>query len=418
MIKAVRGFKDIYGVEMLRWQKLEEIIKEGFRLWGFEEVRIPLIEKTELFQRGIGDDTDIVEKEMYTFLDKGGEKVTLRPEGTASIIRFFNEHKLYGVDNYFKFFYIGPMFRYERPQKGRLRQFHQAGVELLGDTSPMAELEVLTLIFYLMEKLGIRNIELKLNSLGCDGCRKAYREALIKYYQPKEPFLCNDCKRRLKVNPLRLIDCKSEGCQEIAKDAPVITNFLCLDCKRHFETLKNLLSEHDIPFAESPYIVRGLDYYNRTVFELHSKDLGAQSALLAGGRYDSLSANLGGVDIPAVGWAVGLERIAKVIENQNLVNPDELIYIVYLGEKAQQAAIKLVYALRRAKKRAEFDVFNGSLKSQFRKADRLSAKWVVVLGERELELGAYQIKNMTTGEQKSVFMGDIINFFCDDNRKG
>lgn len=409
MIQAVRGFKDLYGAEVRCWQKIENIIRNCFNLWGFEEVRLPLLEKTELFQRGIGDDTDIVEKEMYTFEDKGGELVTLRPEGTASVIRFFNEHKLYGTEKFFKFFYMGPMFRYERPQKGRLRQFHQAGVEVLGDSSPLAELEVITLILHLVEKIGLRNVELKINSLGCSNCRKAFREELVKYYQTKQEHLCNDCKRRLQVNPLRLIDCKGEGCKSLAIDAPVITAFLCGDCEQHFTQLKLLLSQHAIAFTESPQIVRGLDYYNRTVFELHSKDLGAQSAILAGGRYDSLSSNLGGINIPAVGWAMGMERVVAVANPEMFNDTEKLVFVAFIGDYAEKEALSVVYQLRTAGLKAEFDIFKGSLKSQFRRADKLSAKWVVIIGENEIKTGLFQLKDMKTGAQKSLTKTELIS---------
>ncbi len=409
MIQAIRGFKDIFGKEAKCWQEIESVIKDCFKLWGFEEVRLPLLEKTELFKRGIGDDTDIVEKEMYTFTDKGGEQITLRPEGTASVIRFFNEHKLYGTDKFFKFFYLGPMFRYERPQKGRLRQFHQAGVEFLGEASPLAELEVITLLFHIINRLGIKNTELKINSLGCSECRSAYRESLLNYYGSKEEQLCDDCKRRLKVNPLRLIDCKSEGCGKLAESAPLVTDFLCQDCKAHFEELKKLLSENGISYKESPYIVRGLDYYNRTVFELHSTDLGAQSALLAGGRYDRLSGSLGGVHIPAVGWAMGIERVYSLINGEDVIKNDKKVFVAFTGKDVENAALSLVYKLRGLNVSTEFDISGGSLKSQLRRADKLCSDWVVIIGENEVKTGNYQLKNMKTGEQKLVVEKELLD---------
>lgn len=411
MIQSVRGFKDIYGKDSVCWQKLESVIKDTFKKWGFEEVRIPILEKTELFERGIGDDTDIVEKEMYTFTDKGGERITLRPEGTASVIRLFNEHKLYGIDKLFKFFYSGPMFRYERPQKGRLRQFHQSGVELLGDASPFAELEVITLLNHIIDKLNIKNTELKINSLGCSKCRGGFRESLISYYSTKSERVCDDCKRRLKINPLRLLDCKSEGCKILRKDAPMITSYLCADCKEHFTILKRLLTEHSISFIESPDIVRGLDYYNRTVFELHSGDLGAQSALLAGGRYDTLSSSLGGVDIPAVGWAMGMERFAAIISEKALIKHENTVFVAFIGESVVTKALSLVYKLRKSGIKTEFDILMGSLKSQFRRADKVGADWVVIIGEDEVKTGKYQVKNMRSGEQSSLQQSEIIDFF-------
>lgn len=410
MIQSVRGFKDIFGRDAVKWQKMEDLIRDGFRRWGFQEVKLPLLEKTELFERGIGDSTDIVEKEMYTFVDKGGERVTLRPEGTASVIRFFNEHKLYGTDRLFKFYYIGPMFRYERPQKGRLRQFHQAGVELLGDSSPLAELEVLSLVVFLVERLGIKDGVLMLNSLGCNLCRPSYREALVTYLSDRSDALCEDCKRRLKVNPLRILDCKSEGCKVISSKGPRISDFLCQDCKEHYETLKGLLRAQNIPFQENPEIVRGLDYYNRTVFEFHSAYLGAQSAILAGGRYDNLSNSLGGVNIPAVGWAMGMERVFSVIDEALLGLQEKLVFICSAGEGLEREVFSLVCAMRKEGIRAEFDFFKGSLKSQLRRADKLGADFVVIVGEEELKRALYIVKDMKRGGQEILSFVDLLNF--------
>lgn len=408
MIQSVRGFKDIYGNEAKIWQKVETLLKEIFVKWGFNEVRLPILEKTELFERGIGDDTDIVEKEMYTFCDKSGEKVTLRPEGTASVIRFFNEHKLFGIDRFFKFYYMGPMFRYERPQKGRLRQFHQTGIEILGDKSPTSEVEAITLIPNILDTVNIKDYELRLNSLGCDDCRKFYREKLVSYYKSKLDNLCEDCKRRLNINPLRLVDCKVDGCKELAKSAPLVLDFLCTECAEHFKILKKMLTYLNIRFIEDPLIVRGLDYYNKTVFEVHTTGLGAQSAIMAGGRYDTLSSKLSGYDIPAVGWAMGMERMISLLDSNLFVDEGVDVFVIFIGKNAEEEGLSIVHALRSVGLKTEFDIFNGSIKSQFRRADKLSAKWTIVIGEDELKTGLYQLKNMKSGEQKAVSRDEIV----------
>lgn len=408
MIQAVRGFKDIYGKEAVLWQKTESILKSAFSAWGFEEIRLPILEKTELFQRSIGGDTDIVEKEMYTFSDKGGEMITLRPEGTASVVRLFNEHKLYGSERFFKFFYTGAMFRYERPQRGRLRQFHQSGVEILGDASPLAEGEALTLISHIMSAFGINEYTLYLNSLGCGGCRKAYKETLFSFFEDKAEGLCDDCKRRRTTNPMRLLDCKSEHCREHLRQAPKITDFLCEACAAHFAELKKIITAYGIDFVEDPFIVRGLDYYNRTVFEVHAQGLGAKSAVLAGGRYDALSASLGGHDIPAVGWAMGMERLVSLVSERMEADEGMDVFVACVGEGLESHVLPLVYNLRREGIKTEFDIFKGSLKSQFRKADKLKSKKVVIIGENEVKNNIFIIKDMAAGEQKQLPMSGIV----------
>jgi len=408
MIGAVRGFKDIYGKEALVWEKLEKIIRKCFHIWGFNEVKLPILEKTELFQRGIGDTTDIVEKEMYTFLDKSNESVTLRPEGTASIIRFFNEHKLYGQEKIFKFFYIGPMFRYERPQKGRLRQFHQAGVELLGDETPYAELEVLTLMSYLLDTLEIKERSLFINNLGCSDCRKDYKTKLLSYLEDREE-LCEDCKRRRLTNPLRILDCKQEQCKESIVKAPKITDFLCEHCKTHQQHLEKLLNRVNIDYNIDPHIVRGLDYYNKIVFEVHAKGLGAQSAILAGGRYDSLSKDLGGYDIPAVGWALGMERLSLLLSDDFVKDEGIDIFFIYFDEKGEEIAISAIYELRKKDIKTAYDATKGSLKSKLRKADKLKSRYVIILGEDEIKQNIFLLKNMADSTQKTFPLDKLKN---------
>lgn len=402
MIQSVRGFKDIFDREASLFEKLEVLLRDTFKCWNFKEVRLPILEKTELFQRGIGDDTDIVEKEMYSFLDRNGDSLTLRPEGTASVVRFLNEHKLYGQERYHKFFYIGPMFRYERPQKGRLRQFHQAGIEIFGLSTPFAELEGISLLYDILTKIGISNLTLHINSLGCEKCRPNYRSALFNFFDEKEANLCDDCKRRKEKNPLRLLDCKSEKCQQNLEKVPNILDFLCPECDNHFNELKNLLSLYNIPFEINPKIVRGLDYYNRTVFEIHSKDLGAQSALCAGGRYDSLSRDLGGYDLPAFGWALGIERLISLLENVFDVKRELDFFLAIIGESAKKEGLLMLNQLRRHNFSAEYDVFFGSLKSQLRRADKLSALKTIIIGEDEVKKGVFIVKDMKEGKDEIV----------------
>lgn len=398
MITSIRGFKDIYGKESKVWEKLENIIRDVFSIWGFEEVRLPILEKTELFQRSIGDTTDIVEKEMYTFLDKGNESVTMRPEGTASIIRFLNEHKLYAVEKNLKFFYLGPMFRYERPQKGRLRQFHQAGVELLGDLTPYAEFEVLSLMDCLLEKVGIKDKILYINNLGCPNCRNSYRNSLLNYLE-KHHDLCEDCIRRKTTNPLRILDCKQEKCKEIIKGAPKILDFICEDCKKHMKKLEELLDINKITYQIDPFIVRGLDYYIKTVFEVHAKGLGAQSAILAGGRYDNLSKDLGGYDLPAVGWALGLERVVLLL-HENFVEEDFLdFFFIFFDERGEKIILPVLNNLRKKGVKVSYDPSKSSLKSKLRRADKLKSRYVVIVGDDEINNGVFILKDMEKGKQ-------------------
>ncbi|MCX7769840.1 MAG: histidine--tRNA ligase [Proteobacteria bacterium] len=408
MINSVRGFKDIYGKEAKVWEKLEKRLRESFSLWGFEEVRLPILEKTELFQRSIGDTTDIVEKEMYTFLDKSNESVTMRPEGTASIIRFLNEHKLYGPDKILKFFYIGPMFRYERPQKGRLRQFNQAGVELLGDSTPYAEFEVLSLMDNFLESIGIKDRMLFLNNLGCPLCRQQYRKTLLEYLEQNHN-LCEDCIRRKNTNPLRVLDCKSETCKETIKNSPKILDFICENCKNHMAKLEELLKMCKIQYQIDPYIVRGLDYYVKTVFEVHAKGLGSQSAILAGGRYDNLSKDLGGYDIPAVGWALGIERTVLLLP-ENFIEEEYLdIFFIYFNERAEKIILPPLNNLRKKGIKVSYDPSKGSLKSKMRKADKLKSRYVVILGDDEISNGVFILKNMNLGKQITLPLEKLEN---------
>lgn len=400
MIQSIRGFNDIYGKDASLFEKFESLLRKNFVSWNFKEVKLPILEKTELFQRGIGDDTDIVEKEMYTFLDKNGESITMRPEGTAGVVRFLNQYKLYSQERYLKFFYIGPMFRYERPQKGRLRQFHQAGIEIFGIDKPIAELEGISLLNQILTNLGVSDIVFYINSLGCDVCRPQYKKELFSFFDDKENNLCEDCKRRKIRNPLRLLDCKSSKCQENLEKAPLITDYLCDDCRKHFDQLKELLLMYNINFYENPRIVRGLDYYNRTVFEVHSRNLGAQSAICAGGRYDDLSKNLGGYDLPAFGWALGIERVIAILKNDFASEECIDFFVVIINESVLREGLLIVKYLRKKNYSVEYDVFFGSVKSQLRRADKLKAKKTIIIGEDEIKKGVFVLKDMQVGKEE------------------
>lgn len=348
-LQALRGTQDILPNDIYKWLYMENIIRDLCALYGYGEIRTPIFEETKLFLRGIGDTTDVVTKEMYTFEDRGGRSITLRPENTASAVRAFLEHKLYGDQGVHKLFYIGSMFRYDRPQAGRYREFHQFGVEILGASSPLADVEVIVLAYRLFQKLGLQNLELRINSIGDKNCRNAYKKELISYYESQKDMLCEDCKQRLYKNPLRLLDCKEDNCKILAKNAPVITNYLCEECHNKFEKVKSGLTALHISYVVDPGLVRGLDYYTNTAFEIQYPPLGAQSAICGGGRYDKLVQEMGGPDVPGIGFAVGLERLLLALEGQNLIPncpQKSSVYIVALGEKAEIEGLKIQGELR------------------------------------------------------------------------
>ena len=402
-ITSVRGFRDILPDETPKWQRIEEKIREIFFNFGIEEIRIPVLEKTELFKRGIGEATDIVEKEMYTFLDRGNEYLTMRPEATASVIRAYIEHHIYEKDPVAKLFTIGPMFRRERPQKGRFRQFHQINVEFLGQEDPRIDAELMSMLMYLLSEVGLDNLKLEINSLGCDKCRPAFREKIINFLKNREEDLCEDCRRRLVTNPLRIFDCKNESCQKIISGAPVILDFICTQCREHFEKVKGYLEIFHIPFIINTKMVRGLDYYTRTAFEITTQSLGAQNAVTGGGRYDGLVQMLGGPDISGIGFAIGFDRLISMIPDvngQDAGHPN--IFIAALGDKAQEFAFSLCNTLRLAGIRAEMDFSDRSLKSQMKRSNKLNCSHTLIIGEKEMEEGAAQLRNMGDGTQGSV----------------
>lgn len=408
---ALKGVQDILPPDSSLWQKVEALAEEVFSLHGFQEIRPPIIESTTLFARSIGETTDIVEKEMYTFPDKAGRSITLRPEGTASVVRAYVEHHLYNLPSPQKFYYSGPMFRYERPQKGRFRQFHQIGVEAFGLASPLLDAEVIAMLRVLLERLGLKGVNFEINSIGCEKCRPGYRNALQDSFSSRLDDLCPDCKRRYDQNPLRILDCKVERCIEVRKGAPRVTDFLCGECRVHFDEVLSSLTLLDIPHVLNPGMVRGLDYYTRTTFEVTSEHLGAQKAVAAGGRYDGLVEEFGGPPTPGIGFAIGMERLTTLLrDNEGVVEPFPDVYIVPIGEKATKEAFLIAGRLRARGLWAEAGYDGSSLRSQLRKADRLSSRYVLILGDDELSSGRVKWKNLRDGSQGEVDINGLEEF--------
>ncbi len=401
-IKAVRGFRDILPGEVEKWQFVEAEARRIFERYGFSELRIPILEKTELFVRSIGEATDIVGKEMYTFQDRDGESLTLRPEATASIMRAYLEHGLNIKEPVGKYYFIGPMFRHERPQKGRYRQFHQIDVEVLGVREAMVDAELLVMLVRFLETLRLKNISLQINSLGCPRCRPAYKGEIQKFLESRRELLCEDCQRRLTTNPLRIFDCKNEECQRALDGAPTVLDFLCPDCRAHFDEVRTLLSDQEIPYTVNPRMVRGLDYYTRTAFEVVAGDLGAQNAVCGGGRYDGLAEEIGGPPIPGIGFAIGIERLTLLLGEEETFLRRPEIFLATLGAAAQRRGFSLARELRDEGLRAELDYTGKSLKSQMRQADRLQASYVAILGEEELKKERIILRNMATKEQEEI----------------
>jgi histidyl-tRNA synthetase len=400
-ITAVRGFNDILPGQTGLWRHIEQTAWSIFRSYGFGEIRLPIVEKTELFLRSIGETTDIVEKEMYTFPDRHGDLMTLRPEGTAPAVRAFVEHKLY-IAPVTKLYYTGPMFRYERPQKGRYRQFYQIGAEVLGDESPRADAEALSMLMKFFATLKIKGATLQINSLGDANCRPAYKEKLYNYLKGKAGELCENCLRRIETNPLRALDCKAAGCIEATKEAPSLVDSLCEGCAAHFDRVKYFLRLYGIDPLVNPRMVRGLDYYTRTTFEITADTgLGSQNAVAAGGRYDRLVEELGGPATPCFGFAIGMERLALLLEGQQAPAAPLTVFIA-LGDEAEKKGVELVAAWRGAGIRVVEEFSAGGLKTRMKRADRLGADFAVILGENELNEGAVTIKDMKQARQDTV----------------
>lgn len=408
MLSSVKGFHDILPQEAALWEYIEKTARDVFRTYNFSEIRLPILEKTELFARGIGSTTDIVEKEMYTFPDKNGESLTLRPEGTASVVRACIEHKLCNMP-VTKLYYFGPMFRHERPQKGRYRQFYQIGAEVLGADEPMVDTEVIDMLLTLFERIKLNGINLEINSIGCKGCRQIYRERLIDFLSDKSQYLCENCQRRVTLNPLRVIDCKSHKCIEITSSSPSILDSICLECKNHFEEVKRHLTILGRTFSVNPRMVRGLDYYTKTTFEVTSTKLGSQNAVAAGGRYDGLVKELGGPDVSGFGFAVGVERLALILQESSFLQEDAPLFIISMGEEAEREAIKILKKMRASHFRIEMGCKNKGIKQQMKIADRIGARFTLILGEDELIKREITIKDMKTGGQERADIDKIVD---------
>ena len=409
LTNRIRGTQDVLPKDSYIWQGIEGIMLEVAKTYGFSEIRTPVFEHTELFERSVGDTTDVVQKEMYTFDDKGGRSITLRPEGTAGTVRAVIENGLLNEALPLKACYISSCYRYEKPQAGRLREFHQFGVELFGSTSYTSDVQVIRVGQSVIEMLGLRNISLEINSIGCPDCRPEYHKALKDYFDNQKDGLCDTCKGRLTRNPMRILDCKCPACREIAKDAPVVLDFLCDCCAEHFDGVKSLLDITGTAYTVNPRIVRGLDYYTKTVFEFISNDIGSQGAVCAGGRYDGLCAELGGSATPGLGFGMGIERIILVMKNQGIeLNPPEgcNVYFASLDSASLSEAFRLSELLREEGICAECDVMGRGLKAQMKYADKIGAKFTVVLGENELTAQKAMLKNMETGGQTEIALDD------------
>lgn len=409
-ISRIKGFSDLLPDEAHTWQLIENTAQRIFARYNFGEIRIPVLEKNDLFSRSLGEATDVVEKEMYTFpdADERATLLSLRPEGTAGVVRAYVEGQLFKTEPVRKLYYSGPMFRRERPQKGRLRQFHQIGAEALGRKDPFIDAEILLILRDLFEELGLDGLELELNAIGCADCRPRYRQELLAFLEQRRGELCAHCKRRLVRNPLRVLDCKEPGCRKIVRQAPAISNYRCEACAHHFELLQARLLGAGVAPRLNPFLVRGLDYYCRTTFEWTSSRLGAQNAVAAGGRYDGLVEALGGPSIPGVGFALGVERLVLLLADDGVVAPEaRLLYVAWMGDTARREALAAADRMRHAGFRVELDGEEKSLKSQMRRADKLHARWVLLIGERELQQGKVVCRDMENKTQREVSLADL-----------
>ncbi|HHV76951.1 MAG TPA: histidine--tRNA ligase [Syntrophothermus lipocalidus] len=411
-ITGPRGTYDILPDESRKWQWLEGLLRETAELYGFREIRTPVFEHTELFQRGVGETTDIVQKEMYTFADKARRSLTLRPEGTASCARAFIQHQIYNQPQPVKWYYLGPMFRYDRPQAGRYRQFHQFGAEVFGSNNPFVDAELIVMMVDMVFKAGLPQYDLRLNSVGCETCRPSYRQALVSFLQPIKKELCQDCRKRIELNPLRVLDCKNQGCREAVTGLPRVADYWCNDCRQHFTAVTQSLDRYEVSYTVDDRLVRGLDYYTNTAFELLVPGIGAQNAIGGGGRYNHLVREVGGPDVPGIGFAIGLERLLSGVEEAGALpvfSPDIEVYIAVTGREYEASADQALRELRRAGLKADRDYMGRSLKAQMRQADRLQVPVVVLIGEDEATRGTYTIRRMQTKEQYEIGQKDLID---------
>ena len=414
MINIPKGTKDVLPQESYKWHYVENKVRKVALDFNIKEIRTPTFEHTELFLRGVGDTTDIVNKEMYTFNDKGDRSMTLKPEGTAGVARAFIENSLYANTQPTKMYYITPVFRYERPQAGRLREHHQFGIEYYGSESYLADVEVMCVAKTIFDRLGVKELELNINSIGCPECRKKYNEALKDYLRVNFDKLCSTCKERFEKNPLRILDCKEEGCKAITAKAPVILDYLCDDCKAHHNNVLKELDKLNIKYVVNPHIVRGLDYYTRTVFEFVSTSIGAQGTVCGGGRYNNLVEQVGGKPCPAVGFGMGLERLILTLESLGFsVGEEEVpdLFIALLSDKAKENIMPFTMNLRQHGLSVEIDLLERSFKGQLKYANKIGAKYMIVLGDDELDTNKANIKNMATGEETPIQLNEILKFF-------
>lgn len=412
--KAIKGTKDVLPKDVHKNQYIEATALDIASKFGYKEIRTPVFEHTELFQRGVGDTTDVVQKEMYTFDDKGGRSITLRPEGTAGAVRSYLENGLCNEALPQKVCYLISCYRYEKPQAGRLREFHQFGVECFGSASPLADAEIIALAKSLFDTLGVKDLSLEINSIGCPTCRAEYHKALKEYFSSRKDELCDTCKSRLDRNPMRILDCKSPICHEIAEGAPVVIDYLCDECKEHFENVQKYLKAQNIEYTINPQIVRGLDYYTKTVFEFVSNAIGAQGTVCGGGRYDGLVEELGGQHTPSLGFAMGIERLMLLMEAQGCEFPEAEkpdLFIVALGEKATLKAVEIAKDMREEGFSALLDLNQRSVRAQMKYADKLGAKFNVVIGDNEVEAKTAKLKNMQTGEETEINLDTFVNGF-------
>lgn len=411
LTNAPKGTKDVMPAEAYKWHYLEEKFADICRKYGFQEIRTPVFEHTELFHRGVGDTTDIVQKEMYTFKDFAGRSITLRPEGTSPVVRAYVEHKEYAGVQPNKYYYNIPCFRYEKPQSGRLREFHQFGVETFGTTDMMADAEIIAIGYEFIKEMGITDVKLEINSVGCPNCRGEHRKALKDFLKPKYDQLCPTCQERYHTNPMRILDCKSPIDQELVQGAPMMLDYLCEDCAKAFEDLKANLDAFGIEYEVNPKIVRGLDYYTKTAFEFVTTKIGAQGTVCGGGRYDGLVEEIGGPSTPGVGWGMGKERMLMTMEACGFEIPKEPgteVFIAFMGDAGKMAALKLMKELRENGVCVQMDVMGRNLKNQFKHANRIGAAKTIVIGDSELESGRLTIKDMESGEQTEVAMDEIV----------
>ncbi|WP_206458069.1 histidine--tRNA ligase [Anaerovorax sp. IOR16] len=407
-----KGTKDVLPSQVYKWQYVERTFRELCSKYHFKEIRTPIFEHTELFKRSVGDTTDIVEKQMYSFDDYGGRNLTLKPEGTSPVVRAFVENKLFAEVQPSKYYYVTPCFRYEKPQSGRLREFHQLGIETFGAANMMADAEVIALAMDFLDELGIKDLELRINSIGCPNCRQKYREALQAFLKPNYDAFCDTCKSRYDRNPMRILDCKSPVCQELVQGAPKMLDYLCDECADAFSEVQSNLTAMEIPYLVDPGIVRGLDYYTKTAFEIVSNSIGAQGTVCGGGRYDHLVEQIGGPETPGVGFGLGIERLLLVMEAAGISFPEEEttdVFIAVMGERGKNFGLKLMHDLRKEGIMAAMDVVGRNLKGQFKYADRLHAKYTIVIGDNELDKGIVSLKNMKTSEQKEIAIDAIRN---------